>query len=652
MASVQPPNEAGGMWQIARTLLPWLMQAFTPAGYQVGQFFPTQSHARFQENLQFFTQQLSEQQGLAKLAGQDVTSFFGGVAGTLEAPWGEPQKAAVQQLYGGIRPAMPILARMFPDFANVVGPNFSALGLLQGVSEAGRYNMNAQQWGAATAGVTENLWGGGKTPAGMFGYRPANVGSWLNPAIQAGMGPSGLSAGALTSWALGMAQMMSAAEDVFGWGLLVSQQFNMLQAATMGGRGSPADLSAMLRKTGQLSRMSGIGMQQLMGLQAGAAAIVMRGGGDIRTGVSAQQHAAALATAIGERNIGGSGFTFAGINRAALVQQDARLVAQAANSPVYGQLAATLRIGDEIGFASGSEAAALHAALQQGQSTYDWGGRQKSTWVEDTEWNQMMASGGVRGAAGLRDQSRNAYYGYKYGSELVARELQWDLDIGPRISAHMMQSLGGGITNISGRRAAKVSEAVAAGMRNFDFSVAGEGEEESNQRWLEMIRSTLIEQGIPERRASRVASRLAGAADEAVRGIGYRGAAHAALINEPTAMAAARAVGARAEQRGEAEAGSPRRGAGLSAPIQRVMDALRNAESLLEAFIGAEPVPGGAAAEPAAPVQPPAGDQANVEPHERPIPVVVVGGNVQATVEGAVAGMGPTQNTSYVAHLA
>lgn len=218
---------------------------------------------------------------------------------------------------------------------------------------------------------------------------------------------------------------------------------NGLEALTQGGLAhmSPNQLDQIVRLTHNLAKQTGIGVQAMIGLTAQGGAMADQLGLDRSFAVHATQGAAAFGHAFGETarlDIP----TWGGLSKEEATLQDQRLRLQAAASGAANQMGATVRLYKEGIIKPGTEAAAMAEALMQGRSTYEWQGRQKSVMMGEGQWTSMLNDAGVNNytaRAARRGKYANQEYTAQYGLQDIARDLQADVDIMPRVA----DTLGG-----------------------------------------------------------------------------------------------------------------------------------------------------------------------------------------------------------------
>lgn len=261
-----------------------------------------------------------------------------------------------------------------------------------------------------------------------------------------------------------MTSAVAAVRDIFGGmgrpDAPMAELINGLQALTQGGLStmSPAQLSLMVRRTQELSRVSGITMEGMMQLMSRGAGMADQMGLDRRFGVLASQGAAAFGAGFSNIDPGTPGWRMPDKDTITSLDQSLRLTA--ARSDMANQINATARIMDEViarrpGFnpdpeaAPGSQFEAMARAIQNRQTRYRYRGREHDVAVPMQEWMRLASEAGIdrNVAFALRtDTFANQEYGARYNTGDLVRHLQRQTDIDPflRTQAEVaLQDLGG-----------------------------------------------------------------------------------------------------------------------------------------------------------------------------------------------------------------
>lgn len=234
----------------------------------------------------------------------------------------------------------------------------------------------------------------------------------------------------------GMSRVVKAMRDIFGDmgnpNAPMHEIINGLQNLTQGGLAtmSAADLESMVRRTHVIARQTGVGMQGMIALTSQAAAVGDQLGVNRALAPLATQGAALFGA--GARDLGRfsrPSWTGESMDQLALSDQNLRMLAMA--SPAANSLNAMLRLSQEglIPTAEGApttESQAIVAAINNGQTTYEWGGRSNSLQLSRERVREIVnRDHGVSNAslgAILADRSGNQEFGNRTAT--IVRELQ------------------------------------------------------------------------------------------------------------------------------------------------------------------------------------------------------------------------------------
>lgn len=250
----------------------------------------------------------------------------------------------------------------------------------------------------------------------------------------------------LAKYGENMAGLMRAMEDLFGPGQPVEEAIKIAHALTQSGlsRMSLSQMESAIRRMDATSSITGVGIQQMANLQAVSAQMAAAGGVPQELGLGGGMYAAAAGKAL-EGRFQGSGST-----KEEIMQKSAMLYGSAAASMVGNQFAATSRIGAMFKFKAGSEAEAMQRAIQRGQSTYTWKGKEKQLYMQNqSEWGRIMAEGTesefdeAAAARVLTENRQNATFLGERGV-LAAKRSQFAVDIAPVLEQEVMQATGRG----------------------------------------------------------------------------------------------------------------------------------------------------------------------------------------------------------------
>ena len=138
-----------------------------------------------------------------------------------------------------------------------------------------------------------------------------------------------------------------------------------------------------------------------------------------------------------------------GGNWDALREADETLRFNIVPSETFHHLAATVRIGTEIGFKGSTEAAEVLKAMKEGRPYYRFQGRERridlgydSRW-SGSGWSTVMAVGSglspgmPMSSEWLGDWSSNTAAARNWPLIALARALQWDIDVGPHVRSEV-----------------------------------------------------------------------------------------------------------------------------------------------------------------------------------------------------------------------
>jgi hypothetical protein len=355
-----------------------------------------------------------------------------------------------------------------------------------------------------------------------------------------------LESGRVAEWSKKMSGAMSAMRDLFGPNMPMEQMFESMNAMTQGGfsKYTPEQMEMEVRQMRQLSKASGMGMDQMIALQVTAADAAQRAGGSRDAGVDAAQHAAAFQAAFKSTGIGSADMQAAGVSMEQLVKQDAILTAQAQASPAYKQMAATLAIGERMGFGKDTEAAAMYEALKNGETEYkttDANGKivMKSVHQDERDWANMVSQGSgmdMDQAVAIR-MGNNEGVGRRHNLQTTVRSMQFAEDLAPIISdAFAGQLMGGGV----GRQQSQaVGDDIAEIIRNFQPD-AGASEQDTEMKLQNQISAHIVQAtGMAPTAAKAAAMTAMTNANTATQAEGYgrKGVLNAALVNRPKLIA-------------------------------------------------------------------------------------------------------------------
>lgn len=476
-------------------LQPLLQQALGP-GFIPGQFAPTHNlFDHYRRRAEF--QQMQQVMGSGVAQDQDTfVQFIRGMAALRGVQWNQDRERSAQIWASDMGRVSPMMAQMMPAmFDQIMGSRGSSTVMAQSVFAGGRYRpdpitgtmgLSSQSASALSREMFERLYGPGADLSATNGLGAGSIGQLFDEGARRGFLPRalrrdeqirGMAERDLRSQGLGDAQVgqqlrgameelsalgspqlearirqfeagriaerlrgltgaVSAMRDVFGDmgrpDAPMSELIDGLQVLTQGGLAtmSPGRLEQVVRDTHNMARRTGVGIDNMTAMMATGAnqADAMRL--DRSFGITSTQGAvnfgAAYAAEAGSPAWGRA-------NRDRMTAIDQRLRLNAADSPVANQLAATVRLGGDVGFREGSEAAAMYQAVQSGRDTYDFGGQTRLVY-DRNRWRDIMIAGGVNAQLATAYRS-DTVYNQRTISEHnlmdVARGLQGRLDIAP-----------------------------------------------------------------------------------------------------------------------------------------------------------------------------------------------------------------------------
>jgi hypothetical protein len=378
-----------------------------------------------------------------------------------------------------------------------------------------------------------------------------------------------------------MAGAISAMRDIMGSEGMpnapMAQLIEGIQALTQGGlyQMDPGRVEQQLRQNYALARMAGMGLDQMVVLQGlGAQRADALG---LNRAFVPQAAAGAMGFAAAYRNtFGVPAWGRVSPERALAIDQQLRL--NAAASPVANQLAATMRLGAEVGFTPGSEAAALYQALQDRQTEYDVpGGGRRMVYLTGGDWLRVMRLGGVQGgiAAAFRNQfAGNQQFIAENNLTGVARNLQGRVDIAPRILQAFARAAGTAGLGFSQAERLQISRLAAEGL--LGPGLTDENFQDPNAVAAFIAGQMGINRWDPRMAQLRIATNLGWRNLEGMaRGAGYTGAHPMIAMHRPEALRRAEVLSQQADL--EARMNMALSGLGQSTPLRRAMDALMTA---------------------------------------------------------------------------
>lgn len=511
MASVNPPpvvqpfgsGTAGQMFQFFG---PAAMQHLGMGHMQMGQFSPRQSFYDQQQGLQFQQQQMMAMQAAASADQPQALTAMLGIHRQLYGSHAGAERAAqydtMSQHLGTAGPLLMQLAG--PDNWNkMFGPGGSsqvgALGMMQGGQLLADPTTGARGFTGAFASelLSDLMQGDPDANAGKVGMRFAQMARF-------GMiGSSDLEGDRsdLRTMSQEMKGVMQAAKEIFGVDKSTGQLFQGVQNITQGGLNnlSPEGVENMLRETQATMSMTGLGLPQMMGLQAQAAATADRLGLDRGIVPGMANRAALFGTAVQDVGATRAAFGQSSVDKLRLMDQQVR--AGAAASPLVNQLAAVVGLQEAGLIDEGSDAFELAEAIKRGDT--EFGGRSLAH-MTTGDVIGMLGKAGVDAdvaTAAIRDQSGNQEVVQRHHLDELGRSLQLEADVIPALRG----AVSGGIRSrlraagIGGQKAFNMSGSMAEAAIREVFSMDPKDQSDPKKRAeaiQNVLSSRLAAQGI------------------------------------------------------------------------------------------------------------------------------------------------------------
>jgi hypothetical protein len=243
---------------------------------------------------------------------------------------------------------------------------------------------------------------------------------------------------------------------------------NGLDALTQGGLAtmSPGAMEAMVRKTHNLAKQTGMGVQGIMALTSQNANLADQLGIDRGYAVSAAQQSAAFGAATGDV-LSLDKPTFGAASKEELVLADSQLRMQAAAAPLTNQVAALLRMSDSgmAKPAEGTELAALIKSTREGNLTYEFDGETRDVVMHRSVLQDMLErDAGITQSQSwsiLSDRFGNQEFGQQYNLEDFSRRAQTN-EAAQRQLAPMLSRTFRGAVEDAGVAELLKSEGIAA----------------------------------------------------------------------------------------------------------------------------------------------------------------------------------------------
>lgn len=271
-----------------------------------------------------------------------------------------------------------------------------------------------------------------------------------------------------------MSGAVKAMKDIFGDqgnpNAPMREIINALDALTQGGLAtmSPGQLESIVRKTQSIAQQTGMGLDSIIGLTTQNAGLADQLGLDRSFAITTAQQSALYGAAVGD--VGGLDIPVWGaMSKEQLVLADSQLRMHAAASPFTNQLNAVMRMADTgmVKPKEGTELAAMIDAIRKGDRTYSFGGQQKSFSMNRVALTDIITrDAGITGnevESIIYDRYGNQEYGQKYNTDLITRGQQ-AVDV---IDKFLAPGVGGRLSGVMEER--KINESlIQAGVVKSD----------------------------------------------------------------------------------------------------------------------------------------------------------------------------------------
>ena len=494
------PGLQGPEGAIAMMFMEPILKGMFGAGFVPGQFRQTYNlYDHYRRKAQYQEMQ-SVVSNAAASDREQYVRMLRGMAATAGIRWTDERERAARMMASDMTSISPLLAQIMPDtFDAMHGTRGSAILMAQRMFEGGRFRidpvtrmlgMSVDSTSQITREIYDRLYGPGADLVDMRGLGAGRAGQIFDEMSRRGLMPRVMSreeqlrgiarrdlqarglfgqrleeemggvldelrnlsspqlemrirqfeASRIADRIKNMAGAVAAMRDVFGEmgrpDAPMNELIEGLQVLTQGGLATttPDRIEALVRDAANIARRTGMGMDNLTMIMATAAQKADAMGLDRTFGVTAGLQSAAFGSAYA--NIIGGAPAWGRGDKERMMAIDAQLRLNAANSAVGNQLAATVRLAQDVGFQAGSEAEAMYRAIQAGQTTYEFGGQRKSVYAQPGEWRAIMAASGVDMALASSYRADTAYNKrFIDENNLVGltRQLQADIDVAPRI---------------------------------------------------------------------------------------------------------------------------------------------------------------------------------------------------------------------------
>jgi hypothetical protein len=509
------PGLSGPQGAMAAMFMDPIIKNMLGPGFIPGQFQPTHNlYDHYRRKMQYQSMQTAMSSASEVDKGQ-YTALLRGMAATAGVQWNDDRERAAQAMAGDMSKISPMLSQLMPEtFDAMHGSRGSATMMARNMFQGGRYRldpvsrtlgMSADSTSEMTKEIYDRLYGPGADLTVMKGLGAGRAGQLFDEMGRRGLMPRAMTreeqlrgiaredlAGRGTTGAAAEAEMgktldslrdlaspqleakvrqfeagrvgdriksmagaIAAMKEVFGErgrpDAPMSELIEGLQVITQGGLATmaPERVESLVRDTANIARRTGMGLDNMTMLMATSAQRADAMGLDRSFGVTAGMQAATFGSAYAN-TVGGTPAWGRG-DKERMIAMDSNLRLNAANSQVANQLAATVRLGQEVGFTKGSEGEAMFRAIQAGETTYTFDGKSKNVYGQPGEWRSIMSGSGVETGLASAYRSQTAY-NQKTIDEAnltgLSRKLQSDVDVAPRLNrAYQRAARQAGITD-------------------------------------------------------------------------------------------------------------------------------------------------------------------------------------------------------------
>lgn len=517
------PGFSGGSGLLMQMLLqPVLQQALGP-NFIPGQMFPVQNpYDRIRQQRELGMQQEAIRAASAQ-SNEQRLEVMAGFARSIGRPWGVEQQRAFRQGLETYAPLFQTAALMRPDIADALsGVRGDPMAMAAQTALAGRYmfdpvtgryGMSGATAGAVAGTAFRDLYSDPARLGLMRGIGAGEMGQFLHEATIRGMGPASLtreqtmqglarqeagsfggdvnkalqaleglsnpqlearlrsfSAERVKNYMSSMADALSAMKDIMGPNAPMGQMIDAMNVLTQGGLHamSGGEAARTVRGLATAARMGSMGVDQAAQLMASGAPIADQLG--LNRGLLPEATTQAILGAQAVNTVSGDARYFGRLGDQERLALHRNLELGAMASPAANQMAATLRLGQEVGFTAGSEAEALFKALQGGQTEYTFGDQNRSVY-DRNRWQEVMQTGGVsaqQANLSLLQRTENQQIVRDQGLGAVARGLQ-QREVGQILRGTFGQAIQANLGGLgdSGQLADFISKKV------FDMGAAG-----------------------------------------------------------------------------------------------------------------------------------------------------------------------------------